>query len=124
MNHLNRKARYVLLAGAALFAPGAWSMPPETITRSEVVKYDPMVAATPEGATQLYAKLQRAAARVCDERSGAAGGGRPTTSTTSETAPSPPATTPQEPAGAPAAPSAPSTAPAPSEVMPDLEIKR
>lgn len=75
MNHLNRKARYALLAGAALFAPGAWSMPPETITRSEVVKYDPMVAATPEGATQLYAKLQRAAARVCDEPSGAAGGG-------------------------------------------------
>lgn len=74
MNHLNRKARYALLAGAALFVPGAWSMPPDTITRTEVVEYDPMVAATPAGATELYAKLQRAAARVCDEPSGMSGG--------------------------------------------------
>ncbi len=74
MNHLNRKARYALLAGAALFVPGAWSMPPDTVTRTEVVEYDPMVAATPKGATELYARLQRAAARVCDESAGMSGG--------------------------------------------------
>ncbi len=74
MNHLNRKTRYALLAGAALFAPGAWSMPPDTMTRTEVVEYDPMVAATPQGASALYAKLQRAAARVCDEPAGMSGG--------------------------------------------------
>lgn len=75
MNHLNRNARYALLAGAALFAPGAWSLPPETITRSEVVKFDPKVASTPQGAAALYARLQGAAARVCDEPAGMTGGG-------------------------------------------------
>ncbi len=76
MKHLNRNARIALLAGAALFAPGAWSMPPEgTITRSEVVRYATKSAATPEGAAALYAKLQSAAARVCDEPTGIHGGG-------------------------------------------------
>ncbi|SRR5690606_38064748 len=73
MKHPTRKASPALLAGAMLFCAGAWSMPPEdTLTRSEVVKYDPREAATPEGAAALYSRLQRAAARVCDEPTGGA----------------------------------------------------
>jgi UrcA family protein len=73
MKHSNRKSRLALLAGAALFSAGAWSLPPEdTVTRSEVVKYDPREAATPEGAAALYARLHHAAARVCDEPAGMA----------------------------------------------------
>lgn len=73
MKHPIPKARLALLAGAVLFSAGAWSMPPETTaTRTEVVKYDPREVATPEGAAALYSRLQRAAARVCDEPTGGA----------------------------------------------------
>lgn len=73
MKHSIPNARLALLAGAALFSAGAWSMPPaDTVTQSEVVKYDPREAATPEGAAALYTRLQRAAARVCDEPTGGA----------------------------------------------------
>ena len=68
MKHSSPKARLALLTSAVLYSAGAWSMPPETSAiRTEVVKYDPREAATPEGAAALYSRLQRVAARVCDE---------------------------------------------------------
>lgn len=71
MNSTYRNTRFTLLAGALLFSAGAWALPPpDTITRSEAVKYSATTAATPEGATALYGKLQRAAARVCADPPG------------------------------------------------------
>src|SRR5690606_31108554 len=60
-----------LLAGAILFTAGARAMPPlaeATMTRTETVKYDPIAATTPEGAVELYGRLQQTAARVCSEQ--------------------------------------------------------
>lgn len=63
------RVSFALLAGAALFAPGAWSAPPLATPqpRMQSVKFSPSEAATPEGAASLYAKVREAALRVCSE---------------------------------------------------------
>lgn len=65
-----RHRSFALLAGATLLTTGAWAMPPladAVLTRTETVKYDRAAAATPEGAAELYDRLQQTASRVCSE---------------------------------------------------------
>jgi UrcA family protein len=68
MNSTRNNMRLALLAGATLFSMGAIAAPPPVdavVTRTEVVKYKPTLAATQEGAAQLYDKLLKAANKVC-----------------------------------------------------------
>ncbi|MEJ0100149.1 MAG: UrcA family protein [Pseudomonadota bacterium] len=63
-----------LLAGAALFSIGAMAAPLDLpVTKTETVKYSVPDAATVDGATALYHKLQETAARVCGDAELAAG---------------------------------------------------
>lgn len=65
---MKNTSRLALLAAALISSASALAAPAlseATLKRTETVKYKVSSAATPEGASALYAKLQEAAARVC-----------------------------------------------------------
>jgi len=72
MNIRSKSIRIALLVGAGLGCGSAWALPPaglDAVTRTETVKYRPSEVASAGGAAKLYARLQVAARKVCEDPS-------------------------------------------------------
>lgn len=65
-----KSSKLALVMSVVLVPCAASALPPvgaTTVTRTEAVRFDPSQVSTREGAAKLYARLQRAAHRVCED---------------------------------------------------------